>query len=173
MKPPTTSCQNHHPSSPCSPASAMAGSGSRPPLFAGVWTPLATACQGTERSTASTMRQAQHHHPPAKPFSCSRDTILDHPMRIPPARSGRRCWRRPGALDGAGRLGFGIQDTTAAFSAAPLKVPERPNLGHLHFRTRRRKNSRSAFWSHAMLAVLANLSTSRPKRRSLRHGVTR
>lgn len=36
-------------------------SGSRPPLVAGLWTPLATACQGTERSTASTMRQAQHH----------------------------------------------------------------------------------------------------------------
>ena len=34
--------------------------GSRPPLVAGV-SPLATAHQGTERSTASTMRQAQHH----------------------------------------------------------------------------------------------------------------
>jgi hypothetical protein len=72
----------------------------------------------------------------------------------------------------AGRLGFGTQDTTAAFGAAPLRVPERPNLGHLHYRTRRLKNSRSAFWSHVVLAVLANLSASGPKRHSLRHGVT-
>lgn len=69
------------------------------------------------------------------------------------------------------QAGLGIQDTTAAFGAALPRVLERSNLGHLHFRTRRLKNSRSAFWSHVVPAMLANLSSG-PKRRSLRHGVT-
>ena len=75
-----------------------------------------------------------------------------------------------GALGDAGRLAGRFLVFKTAWQLSVLLPPL--NLGHLHFRARRREDSQSAFWSHATLAVLANPSPSRSKRHSLRHGVT-
>jgi len=70
----------------------------------------------------------------------------------------------------AGRLGFGIQDTTAVL--LPLECQNGQTWGICTFEREYSKTRGRPFWSHAVLAVLANLPTSGPKRRSLRHGVT-
>ena len=115
---------------------------------------------------------AQHrlHHetsstPPLLPLNPSaarppaRDTVLDHPMKIPTARSGRRCWRRTGALDGAGRLAGWVLVFKTPRQLSVLLLPlECQTWDICTFGRENAKDSRSAFWSHAVLAVLANPS---------------
>jgi hypothetical protein len=172
MKPPTTSCQNYHPSSPCSPASAMANL-------------VGLRAQDLPWLRASSHRLSRHgaqhrlHHnttpSPAKPFSCSADRQRHRP-RSPDENPVRTIRSSVLASNGgvgwrwqAGRLGFGIQDTTAAFGAAPLRVLERPNLGHLHFRTRRLKTRGRPF---GRMSCSLCLLISPPVARSVAHSGT-